>query len=69
MEAAVNANNVPKEVYYNLIEAVNENMDYMHQYMKLRKKLLGVEELHMYDLYTPMVEQEESEITYPMAEK
>lgn len=69
MEAAVNANNVPKEVYYNLIEAVNENMDYMHQYMRLRKKLLGVEELHMYDLYTPMVEQEESEITYPMAEK
>lgn len=69
MEAAVNANNVPKEVYYNLIEAVNENMEYMHRYMKLRKKLLGVEELHMYDLYTPMVEQEESEITYPMAQK
>lgn len=69
MEAAVDANNVPKEVYYNLIEAVNENMDYMHQYMKLRKKLLGVEELHMYDLYTPMVEQEEEEITYPMAQK
>lgn len=69
MEAAVDANNVPKEVYCNLIEAVNENMDYMHQYMKLRKKLLGVEELHMYDLYTPMVEQEEEEITYPMAQK
>ena len=69
MEAAVDANNVPKEVYYNLIEAVNENMDYMHQYMKLRKKLLGVEELHMYDVYTSMVEQEESEITYPMAQK
>lgn len=69
MEAAVDANNVPKEVYYNLIEAVNENMDYMHQYMKLRKKLLGVEELHMYDLYTPMVEQEDEEITYPIAQK
>lgn len=69
MEAAVDANNVPKEVYYNLIEAVNENMDYLHQYMKLRKKLLGVDELHMYDVYTPMVEQEEEEITYPMAQK
>ena len=69
MEAAVDANNVPKEVYYNLIEAVNENMDYMHQYMKLQKKLLGVKELHMYDLYVPIVEQEESEITYPMAQK
>ncbi len=69
MEAAVDGNNVPKEVYYNLIETVNENMHYMHQYMKLRKKLLGVDELHMYDVYTPIVEQEESEITYPMAQK
>ncbi|WP_075719076.1 oligoendopeptidase F [Roseburia sp. 499] len=69
MEAAVDANNVPKEVYYNLIEAVNENMDYLHQYMKLRKKLLGVDELHMYDVYTPMVEQEEGEITYAMAQE
>ena len=69
MEAAVDANNVPKEVYYNLIEAVNENMNYLHEYMKLRKKLLGVDELHMYDLYTPMVEQEESKITYPMAQE
>lgn len=69
MEAAVDANNVPKEVYYNLIEAVNENMDYLHQYMKLRKKLLGVDELHMYDVYTPMVEQEKSKITYEMAQK
>lgn len=68
MEAAVDANNVPKEVYYNLIEAVNENMEYMHQYMKLRKKLLGVEELHMYDIYTPIVERDETEITYPMAQ-
>ena len=69
MEAAVDANNVPKEVYYNLIEAVNENMHYLHEYMKLRKKLLGVEELHMYDIYVPMVERDESEITYPMAQK
>lgn len=69
MEAAVDANNVPKEVYYNLIEAVNENMHYMHEYMKLRKKLLGVEELHMYDIYVPMVEREESEITYPKAQQ
>lgn len=69
MEAAVDANNVPKEVYYNLIEAVNENIHYMHEYMKLRKKLLGVEELHMYDIYVPMVEREESEITYPKAQQ
>ena len=69
MEAAVDANNVPKEVYYNLIEAVHENMHYMHSYMSLRKKLLGVEELHMYDVYVPMVPQETGEITYGQAQE
>lgn len=69
MEAAVDANNVPKEVYYNLIEAVNENMHYLHDYMKLRKELLGVEELHMYDIYVPLVEQEKSKITYSVAQE
>ncbi|MEG1292319.1 MAG: oligoendopeptidase F, partial [Lachnospiraceae bacterium] len=69
MEAAVDSNNVPKEVYSNLIEAVNENMHYMHEYVALRKKLLGVNELHMYDIYVPMVDQEEGEITYAMAQE
>lgn len=69
MEAAVDANNVPKEVYYNLIEAVNENMHYLHDYMKLRKELLGLEELHMYDIYVPVVEKEKNEITYPKAQQ
>lgn len=69
MEAAVDANNVPKEVYYNLIEAVHENMHYMHSYMSLRKKLLGVEELHMYDVYVPMVPQETGKITYGQAQE
>lgn len=69
MEAAVDANNVPKEVYYNLIEAVHENMHYMHAYMSLRKKLLGAEELHMYDVYVPMVPQETGKITYQQAQE
>lgn len=69
MEAAVDANNVPKEVYYNLIEAVHENMHYMHRYMSLRKKLMGVDELHMYDVYVPMVEKETGEITYEQAQE
>lgn len=69
MEAAVDGNNVPKEVYYNLIEAVHENMHYMHDYVALRKKLLGVDELHMYDLYVPIVGEADSEITYPVAQK
>ena len=69
MEAAVDANNVPKEVYHNLIEAVNENMHYMHEYMSLRKKLMGLEELHMYDVYVPMAAKETGKITYEQAQE
>ena len=56
MEASLDVTNVPTEVYTNLIEAVHKNMDKMYRYVALRKKLLGVDELHMYDLYTPLVE-------------
>ena len=56
LEAALDRTNVPTEVYTNLIEAVHKNMDKMHRYVELRKKLLGVDELHMYDIYTPLVE-------------
>ena len=54
-EAALDGTNVPTSVYLNLIEAVHQNMDKMHRYVRLRKKLLGVEELHFYDIYTPLV--------------
>ena len=56
LEASLDATNVPVAVYTNLIEAVHKNMDKMYRYVDLRKKLLGVNELHMYDLYTPLVE-------------
>lgn len=56
LEAALDATNVPVEVYTNLIEAVHRNMDKMYSYVDLRKKLLGVDELHMYDLYAPLVQ-------------
>ncbi len=69
LEAAVNVNNVPKEVYFNLIEAVHENMEYLHQYMALRKRLLKVEELHMYDVYLPIVGEMDMEIDYPQAQE
>ncbi|MEY8516180.1 oligoendopeptidase F [Lachnospiraceae bacterium 29-84] len=69
MEAAVDANHVPKEVYYNLIEAVHENMHYMHEYVSLRKKLMGVDELHMYDVYVPIVGDDTEHITYGQAQE
>ena len=54
-EKALDRTNVPTSVYLNLIEAVHKNLDKMHRYVRLRKKLLGVEELHFYDIYTPLL--------------
>ncbi|MBR4972203.1 MAG: oligoendopeptidase F [Oscillospiraceae bacterium] len=54
-EAALDRNNVPTDVYLNLIEAVHNNVDKMHRYVRLRKKMLGVDELHFYDIYTPLL--------------
>jgi len=69
LEAATFGNNVPKEVYYNLIEAVHQNFDKMHRYVRLRKKILGVDELHMYDLYTPLVKEADAEFDFETAKK
>ena len=55
LAAALFENEVPEQVYTSLIEAVHANMDKMYRYVALRKRLLGVEELHMYDVYTPIV--------------
>lgn len=55
LEAAVNRVNVSPQVYRNLVDTVNKNLDKMHRYIRLRKRLLGVDELHMYDIYTPII--------------
>lgn len=65
--AALFANNVPESVYDNLIDAVNANLPSMHKYMALRKRILGVDELHMYDVYTPIVKDVEMTIPYEEA--
>lgn len=69
LEKALNAANIPVAVYTNLIEAVHDHMDLMHRYVSLRKKLLGVEELHMYDLYTPLVQDVKMDIPFEEAKK
>ncbi|MDD5900972.1 MAG: oligoendopeptidase F [Lachnospiraceae bacterium] len=69
LEAAVDRNNVPVSVYYNLIEAVHNNMDKMHRYVSLRKRLLGLDELHMYDLYVPLVKEADVKIPFEEAKK
>ena len=69
LEAALDGSHIPIKVYEQLIEAVHESMPLMYRYMKLRKKLLGVDELHMYDLYVPMTEQDHSEIPFEQAKE
>ena len=66
-EAALDRTNVPTSVYLNLIEAVHQNMDKMHRYVKLRKKLLGLDELHFYDVYTPLLPADEQKIPFDVA--
>ena len=56
LEAALDGSHIPVSVYDNLIHVVHEHLPLMHRYVKIRKKLLGLDELHMYDLYTPMTE-------------
>ena len=68
-EAALNRTQVPTSVYLNLIEAVHQNMDKMHRYVRLRKKLLGVDELHFYDIYTPLLEGVDKKIPFAEAKQ
>lgn len=69
LEASLDRTEVPVSVYHNLIETVHANLDKMYRYVALRKKLLGVDELHMYDVYTPIVADAASEISYDEAKK
>ncbi|MCM3452981.1 oligoendopeptidase F [Heyndrickxia oleronia] len=68
-EAALSNNNIPESVYDNLVNTVNKNLHLLHKYVKLRKKVLGVDELHMYDLYTPLVKDVEMKVTYEEAKE
>ncbi|AJS59449.1 oligoendopeptidase F [Paenibacillus sp. IHBB 10380] len=67
LEMSLYSDNIEKEVYTNLIDTIHESLPLMHRYMKLRKKLLGVDELHMYDLFAPLVDEYKMDITYEEA--
>ncbi|HHV47055.1 MAG TPA: oligoendopeptidase F [Tissierellia bacterium] len=64
LEASLDENNIPVSVYKNLINSVHNNLDSMYKYMDIRKRALEVEELHMYDLYTPIVKDVDFNIPY-----
>jgi len=69
LEMSLSNDNIPVEVYSNLIDTIHEHLPLLHRYMKLRKKLLKVDELHMYDLFTPLVEEFKMNIPYEQAKQ
>jgi len=68
-QAALDNNNIPEEVYDNLVDAVNEKLPLLHRYAKLRKEVLNLDELHMYDMYTPLVQDVDMKISYEKAQQ
>ena len=69
LEGALDGSHIPVSVYDNLIHVVHEHLPLMHRYVKIRKKLLGLDELHMYDLYTPMTENSGEHFSFEDAKK
>jgi oligoendopeptidase F len=67
LEASLFEDNVSLEVYNNLIETVHSRLDVLHRYVRLKKKLLGLDELHMYDLYVPLIQEYDKKFTYEEA--
>lgn len=69
LEAALDGSHIPTAVYDNLIKAVHSHMQPMYDYMDLRRKMLGVDELHMYDLHVPMVDSADLHISFEQAKE
>ena len=67
LDAALDATEVPVSVYDSLIESVHANLDKMYRYVALRRRLLGADELHIYDVYTPIVPDVAEEIPFEQA--
>ncbi|MFC4712646.1 oligoendopeptidase F [Planococcus dechangensis] len=66
-EAALSDDHIPEAVYDQLVETVNNNLHLLHRYVALRKEVLGVDKVHMYDMYTPLVQEVKMEIPYEQA--
>ncbi len=69
LEAALDVNNIPVEVYHRLIEGVNANLPTFHRYLRLRQRMLGVDTLHYYDLYAPLVRSVDLEYPVEQAQR
>ncbi|MBQ9016148.1 MAG: oligoendopeptidase F [Firmicutes bacterium] len=62
--AALSGDNIPAEVYDNLVNVVNETLPQMHRYTQLRKKLLGVDKMYMYDMYVPLIQIPDRRVSF-----
>lgn len=69
LEASLDSDNISVDVYNNLIDTINKNLPLLHRYLRLRKKALKLDELHMYDLYVPIVEEPGKKVPYEEALK
>lgn len=69
LEASLFSDNVPKNIYHNVIDTVSENINLLDEYCKMKKQLLNIEDLHLYDLYTPNVENVDMEVEFDNAKE
>lgn len=69
LEASLDGSGIPVEVYDNLIDTVNKHINLMHRYVSIRKKVLGLDELHMYDVYAPLVSDYSVKVSFDEAKK
>lgn len=69
LDMELSQGNIPREVYTRLIEAVHRKLPAMYDYVEMRKKLLGVDQIHMYDVYVPIVDKVEKEIPFEEAKE
>ena len=67
-EASLFANNINESIYDNLVDTINKNMNSVYKYYDLRKKVLGLNELHLYDMYAPLIDDNEKTYTYEEAQ-
>ena len=65
--AALSGDNIPGDVYDNLVNVVNENLPSLHRYVELRKKMLGLDKMYMYDMYVPLIEIPKKNVPYEEA--
>lgn len=68
IESSLFQDDISVDVYYNLISAVDENLDILNRYVDIRKKYLNIDEMHMYDLYVPITSNFDMKITYEEAQ-